>query len=422
MKTLLLFSLKRRFLNKSTVFFNLLVFLLIGGIFFADGIVNYFSPASNEPLTIYLSHNLYLNIADFPQDTEQFVIKEYQDETLGRKEVKLSSTDSGYQLISAYGVDLNEEAIIRMVVVNYQRNQYTRTHDPAVLYEVDQLSEPVLEKKTLHASDEMSADRQTFAFMIVTSIYFMTLSFCTSIAVEVIYEKTGKILDLMLTIIPPRQHFYAKMLAGWLAVILQSALTLLEVLLFYTIRNQYDYGKGLLHFLSRKGLLQMEADSFAGLFRQFGAESGMLWTFVQIFVFLFLGILLIQLLMTILASRVHYMEEGAAIQTPCYLILMLVYYLALSMNDPYQMGEGAGKILSFLPFFSMLFMPNRIILSVVSPPEILISLLIAVIAVLLLLYFGTAWYEKGILSLTGKKKKSLLEKVIRIRQILKEEE
>lgn len=421
MKVLVFFSLKRKFLNKSTLLLNCLIFLAVGCLFFADKLVEAINPSTMEPLTVYLSHDLYLDMNDFETDDSLWLLKEYNNETLAQKEVKLSRNEEGYQLISAYGVDPMDYETVRYLLSSYQKKRYAKEHDITLLQEVEALSAPVITVKSLHEADALSADRQAVAFFIETSIYFMTLSFCTAIAVEVIYEKTGKILDLILTAVRPRIHFYAKIISGWLAVFLQSGISFLEVLLFYSIRQQYDHGENLLKLLENSGLLRQDAKSFHEFFASFGSFSDLLPSLLLVLLFLFLGILLIQLIMTVLASYVNTMEEGAAIQTPCYLILMLIYYLALTLNSPYQMSEGLGKVLSYLPVFSMLFMPNRIILGVVKWWEVLCSFLLSFLLIVAVLYYGASWYESGILSGKRKKKRSLIETLIRVREALKEE-
>lgn len=82
------------------------------------------------------------------------------------------------------------------------------------------------------------------------------------------------------------------------------------------------------------------------------------------------------MILVILSSFIANVEEAGNIQAPFYLILMGVYYFALSVNTPYQMSEGIGFILSFLPFFSMLFMPCRLLIQNVSMFELMLSYMI----------------------------------------------
>jgi len=77
-------------------------------------------------------------------------------------------------------------------------------------------------------------------------------------------------------------------------------------------------------------------------------------------VFMLVGIFIVQLLILVLASQVKNAEEAAAIQGPFYLVLLLIYYLSLSIQSPASLSHGLGYQLSFVPVLSMLMMPIRI--------------------------------------------------------------
>lgn len=418
MNTLIRFSLKRKFLNKSTLVFNLLIFAVIGCIFFADKIVNFINPDTFDPLKVYLSAELYKEKDSFTSMDDLYEICEYKGEDLNRNEIKVSKTENGYEVISLYGLDAYDREKVNYLLSSYQENKYFETHDPSILLELEEIDHPEVNYKSINESDALDADRQTFAFSIVTSLYFTSLSFCTTIATEVIYEKSSKILEMILTTIKPREHFYAKLIAGWLSVILQSGLSISVLLLWLTIRQGMDKGKGLLEFARKMGIIQNEAKTITELFKNLSRNAGILPLLAMVILFLLLGILFIQLLMTVLASFVNNVEEGAAIQTPCYIVLMLTYYLSLMLNNTYYMGEGIGKYLSFVPFFSMLFMPMRLILGVVSWYEVAISFLAAVSAIFLVLDFGSPLYEEGILNVKTRKKKRESQMWEKVRDLL----
>ena len=419
MKTLVRFSLKRKFLNKSTLIFNLLIFTVIGCIAFADKIAAWIAPDSFDPLTLYLSEDLYAEIDLFNEEQELYVLKEYQKEDLHKREVKISRSSEGYEVISLYGLSEYEESVVRYALSSYQENIYFQTHDISSFLELEEVRNPDISVKSIYASDAMRADRQTFAFSVITSLYFTSLSFCTAIATEVISEKSEKILEMILTAIRPREHFYAKLCAGWLAVLLQGGTSLSIILLWLSVRQGIDRGKGLLEFCRKTGLLKTDASSFKALFSSLAIDgSSFLSMMVLILLFLLMGILFVQLIMTVIASYVQTVEEGAAVQTPCYVILMLTYYGSLMMNNVYSLQDGAGRILSFLPFFSMLFMPMRIIMGVVSRYEIVISFVLSLSAILLVLDFGSPLYEKGLLNERSRKKRDTADKWQRLVKLM----
>ena len=411
MKTLIRFSLKRKFLNKSTLIFNLLIFTVIGCLAFADKIAEWIAPDSFDPLILYLSEDLYEDVDLFNEDDELYLLKEYQKEDLARREVKISRAEEGYEVISLYGLSEYEESVVRYALSSYQENVYFQTHDISSYLELEEVRNPVVSTKSIYTNDAMRADRQTFAFSVVTSLYFTSLSFCTAIATEVISEKSEKILEMILTAIRPREHFYAKLCAGWLSVLLQSGMSVSILLLWLSIRQGIDRGKGLLEFCRKTGLLKTDATTFRALFSSLAVDgSSFISMMILVLLFLLLGILFVQLVMTVLASYVQTVEEGAAVQTPCYVILMLTYYGALMLNNVYSLQDGAGRILSFVPFFSMLFMPMRIIMGVVSRYEIIISFVLSLSAILLVLDFGSPLYEKGLLNEKSGKKGDKAEK------------
>ena len=127
-------------------------------------------------------------------------------------------------------------------------------------------------------------------------------------------------------------------------------------------------------------------------------------------VFLVLGILFLQMIMVIVSSFVTSIEESSNVQAPCYLILLVIYYFTLFVNNPYQMSEGIGYILSFVPFFSMLFMPCRLLIQNVSTYEIAIALFMAITAIIFILDFGLYFYKQGILDNKKMKRKLIKQK------------
>lgn len=76
---------------------------------------------------------------------------------------------------------------------------------------------------------------------------------------------------------------------------------------------------------------------------------------------------------------------------------MGLYYFSLSMNQPAHLEKGLGKLCSFLPVTSMLFMPYRIMLTTVKSKEIFMALAINSGFLLLCLIVGRLLYGKGIL-------------------------
>ena len=101
--------------------------------------------------------------------------------------------------------------------------------------------------------------------------------------------------------------------------------------------------------------------------------------------------------MVCLASFIKSIEESSAIQAPVYIVLLIIYYLALAFNSPARLSEGLGYYFSMTPIFSMLFMPMRLLLINVSPYEIILGLVLNVMFLLITTYYGAYIYNIGIL-------------------------
>ena len=264
------------------------------------------------------------------------------------------------------------------------------------------MSPILIENQVQNEGIEVSEDRQNLIFMVITSIYFTMLSFSTTVANEVIYEKSTKTLELILTSVSAKAHFLSKMVVGWLAIFIQMLLVCGYLLLWFIIRNSFDQGNQLLLFIEKAGLLNNGCKTFAELWGQIHLEPSFILKLLFILAFLYTGILFIQMILVILSSFIANVEEAGNIQAPFYLILMGVYYFALSVNTPYQMSEGIGFILSFLPFFSMLFMPCRLLIQNVSMFELMLSYMISFSAIFFVVKKGSAVYQRGVLDYSSK--------------------
>ena len=397
MKNLIMFSLKRRFLNKATILLNILLFVLLGCGFFVDKLVLLINPDLFSPLTVYVDDHLWENKEYFFEDNTFYQIYHYEDHSIKESEYVLYYEDQEWIVESLYTVNAVDMQKITIIIQQYEKNNWMAVSEVNQLDEVQDVLNPIIRSKVLSETLNIDSDKQNMMFVVITSIYFMMLSFSSVIANEVVYEKTSKILELILTSVSAKVHFLSKMFIGWLTITIQTLLTGFFFSLWFLYRQVYDHGHDLLVFFSKLGLIEVEANTFREFFIKLNIGHDIIMLFILGLSFLFLGILFLQMIMVIVSSFVTSIEESSNIQSPCYLILLVIYYFTLSINNPYQMSVGIGYYLSFVPFFSMLFMPCRLLLQTVPLYEIIISLTIAFIAILLVIDFGSHIYKLGIL-------------------------
>ncbi|MEG2306567.1 MAG: ABC transporter permease [Erysipelotrichaceae bacterium] len=403
MRELVTFSLRRRFLNKAQITLNIIMFVVIGCVFFADGIIDLVNPDLLDAPIIYLK-----NMDHYTQDKlihgkqEGFSFKVWKKQKVESTKQYILEFDNGYKIHSQYPMDdMSVQSISGLLTSIHQLAiQEESGKDNPILMEYSSNLKVV--NKVKEKDFDVSSEKQKLVFMVITGIYFMMLSFASSAATEVVYEKSTKTLELILTSVSANVHFLSKMIVGWLVIMFQCIFTLSYVFFWFVLRNIKDEGLGLLVAVDKLKMFPIKGKTFHMVLSNINLEADFVINIITIFLFLFVGILFIQLILVVLSSFISNMEEAGNVQGPFYLILLGVYYLTLSLNTPYQMQEGLGFILSFLPFFSMLFMPCRLLLCEIGWSEILLSFTIAVSAVVIVIKMGGPLYQKGVLDYSNK--------------------
>lgn len=405
MQVLIAFSLKRRFLNASTMLLNVLLALIITAAFFADEIVNFINPSLFDEQKVYLQVDEVVSEALMQMEMEGIVF-----ETTDKSAAEIIEEDAkayvltheeNYQLITKYPIDETTQLLFNEILTSVHQNLALSEvlQEEALAYSQIQIQ---VENEAMQKDVDVDPNKQNLIFMIITSIYFTMLSFSTSVANEVVYEKSTRQLELILTSVSAKTHFLSKMLIGWLSILLQLGCTIFFVVSAFLLRNSYDQGIGLIELINQLQLIHLEEKTFGALLGSIHVEGAFIFQCIFIFIFLMLGIIFVQMLLSIIASFVNSVEQAGSIQSPFYLILLAIYYFALSINTPYQLSEGIGFYCSFLPVLNMLLMPSRLLVQNVPIIELLLSASISIFAMIILFEKGSSIYQKGVLDYTGK--------------------
>ena len=405
MQVLIAFSLKRRFLNASTLLLNVLLALIITAAFFADEIVNFINPSLFDEQKVYLQVDEVVSEALMQMEMEGIVF-----ETTDKSAAEIIEEDAkayvltheeNYQLITKYPIDETTQLLFNEILTSVHQNLALSEvlQEEALAYSQIQIQ---VENEAMQKDVDIDPNKQNLIFMIITSIYFTMLSFSTSVANEVVYEKSTRQLELILASVSAKTHFLSKMLIGWLSILLQLGCTIFFVILAFLLRNSYDQGIGLIELINQLQLIHLEEKTFGALLGSIHVEGAFIFQCIFIFIFLMLGIIFVQMLLSIIASFVNSVEQAGSIQSPFYLILLAIYYFALSINTPYQLSEGIGFYCSFLPVLNMLLMPSRLLVQNVPIIELLLSASISIFAMIILFEKGSSIYQKGVLDYTGK--------------------
>lgn len=414
MKELIRFSLLRRFANRSTKLFNAIVLVAVLLACFSDIIVEIVNPSFFAKEVVYVSKiedSLFTYLKNNAEDKFEFKqLKGKIKDEVENNRLVLEKGKDGYVLHSKYALSFMNIQAFSLQLSRYHKDQIMQSVEDVALFEAYN-QEVIVHNKAINKQNDISNDKSTLIFMFVTSVYFMMLSFISGVASEVVNEKATKTLELILTSVSAKMHFYAKLAVGWLVIVIQFLLSASYVLFALLLRSLYDEGSGLIAFIKQLELFQIKGNNFYAVLVSFDFSTAFFIKLASVILFLLIGIIIAQLVLVIISSFVSSMEEASNIQAPFYLLLLGFYYFVLAINNPHDLSEGIGFYLSFLPFFNMLLMPCRILIQDVAWWQLCTSAVVSIALIFCIANKGCKVYEQGVLDYSCKGLLSILKNI-----------
>ncbi|MCI5890067.1 MAG: ABC transporter permease [Lachnospira sp.] len=210
-----------------------------------------------------------------------------------------------------------------------------------------------------------------YCYGLVMIIFMIIIMYGSMVATSVTQEKSNRTMEVLVTSVDTNLLFFAKVLAGAVAALIQSALMLGTVLISYKI-NQDKWG----------GMLNMVLDIPANVlvvFALFGIGGFLFYTFIY-------GA------MGALVSKTEDINKSAG---GVQMVIMIVYFITLaSLTDV----DGIMiKVTSFLPVSSYSAMFARVAMGSVNTWEIVVSFIILVASIVVVGIIGAKIYRMGTL-------------------------
>lgn len=210
-----------------------------------------------------------------------------------------------------------------------------------------------------------------YCYGLVMIIFMIIIMYGSMVATSVTQEKSNRTMEVLVTSVDTNFLFFAKVLAGAVAALIQSAVMLGTVLISYKI-NQDKWG----------GMLNMILDIPANVlvvFALFGIGGFLFYTFIY-------GA------MGALVSKTEDINKSAG---GVQMVIMIVYFITLaSLTDV----DGIMiKVTSFLPVSSYSAMFARVAMGSVNTWEIVVSFIILVASIVVVGIIGAKIYRMGTL-------------------------
>ncbi len=428
LKFLISVSLKRKIKSKWFLFANAILLILIVSIANIDSIITFFGGDFDEKQKIHIVDETNVAASIFEEQivisgegilgdvTTQFEIIIVEDEEFDYEKVIEEEKDDiviylKYNEENYIEAKVISDAYIEMMTyqtivaaLNNTKSTIALLESDIDMEELTRITTPVsIERVVLDESKDSEQELQnavmtTIFPFVVLPFFMLTIFLVQMIGAEVNDEKSTRGMEIIISSVSPEKHFFAKILAGNLFVVIQGGLLFIF---------------GGIALLSRKifgssSITDGVGAEITGIVRQvMDTDLGdqLIYVIPLTLILMLLTFVAYSLLAGILASMTTNIEDFQQLQTPIIIISLIGYYLAI-MAGVFT-GAVFIKVFSFIPLISAILSPSLLVLGQIGVTEVLISIALVIGLNFLLIKYGLKVYKVGILnySTTGLWKK-----------------
>lgn len=419
LKFLIKQSLKKKIGTKWFKAVNIILCILIVAMANIDRLITAFGGDFNKDTTVYVKDNVgvYNYLEPLFNETTKTVedLKNYKVEKTDKslKELKKNIKDTDNIIVEINSSDINYISSTittydALDTISYQllSNVLNQTKEAFVIEKLGLTENEIIAlksnieitKKTTNpdlndnakAKDIISSG--LIILFIVPFFIFITL-LVQMLGAEINEEKSTKSMEIIISNVPPKYHFIAKISASSLFVIIQGALLFSYAILAMLARN-------LIGLLFGSGIVSSDVSKYLKDIINLLKDSGIIDLLIKGLPFIILlfivNILAYAIIAGVLASMTTNIEDYQQLQSPIMIIMMMGYFIAI-MASTFD-GSIFIKIVSFIPLLSALVAPVIYLLGQTTIIELIISLIICMITVAILYIYGLKIYKVGILN------------------------
>lgn len=287
---------------------------------------------------------------------------------------ELLSPDSMSQLTMELNQQLNQlQSSLRAKALGLSEEEVASLNEFAPLT-VQKIT--ITDTGEIKAEEDFTGIRLILGMATTILLFIFIITYASIIAQEVASEKGTRIMEVILSSVTARSHFYGK-----LAGILLVALTQVVV---------YAVSLGI-------GFYWLKSNPTVQAFlAEFSIKDVLGEFFVYTIIYLVLGILIYAVLAALCGSLVSKVEDVSKAILPVTYLSLAGYMigLTLGMANP---DHIVVRITSYIPFLSSYSMPIRLANDLASTGEVLASLGILVLSIIALIMFSARMYKANVL-------------------------
>lgn len=266
----------------------------------------------------------------------------------------------------------NLQASMRASQLNLTTAQVQKVMEPAAFT----ANKVTFEQGKMQSDGGDSSIQFVLSFLTTIIMFVFIMSYSSIIAQEIASEKGTRIMEVLLSSMKAKTHYYGKLVGVLLVALTQLLIYGIALVIGYRQFKDFPMVKDFMSNVSIKSLL--------------GSNVFIIMAFMLI------GIFLYAVLSALCGSLVSKPEDTAKAIQPVMYLSMIGYMLGLILgaSDPTNI---IIKVTSYIPFLSSYSMPLRLASNTAGTSSALISLGILIIFTLLLTIFSAQLYKSNVL-------------------------
>lgn len=307
------------------------------------------------------------------------IFAEDEEDIISAKMITYGYINSNmYQLINT-SINVSKQ-ILAMEKLNIKAEDLVKINSPIKI-----------EREYVEKGKNEKEENQELIMSVVTPIiifpfFMLILLVVQMIGAEINEEKSTRSMEIIISNVSPQVHFFSKIFAANLFVLLQALLLFVYSGIGILLRGGNVKSEQVTEMV---GNLTSNVDAV-------GMLSNITSYIPVVLVLMLITLLGYSLLAGILASMTTNMEDFQQLQTPIMVISLVGFYLAI-MSSMFE-GSLFIRILSYVPFISAILSPSLILTSVIGIKDIVLSILLMIVVIYLLTKYGLKIYKEGILN------------------------
>ena len=411
-------SLEKKIKSKTFIIVNILLFIVLAALMNIDKIVLFFGGNFDKQNNIMIVDNTNKTYEIFKNTMEKeetiidtglkYKITKIDDEKKARKKVK---KDEDIVIV----INEDNDNIIKTTMITYgyiNSNLYQLINSSITIAkqnlameevgispdDLNKISKSVeIKREYVEKNKSEEEEKNEFVMGVVTPIvilpFFMLITLVVQmVGAEINEEKSTRSMEIIISNVSTKVHFFSKILASNLFIVMQCLLLGVYSLVGMLLRG----GKSLESIQNIDAISQVTSGMDIN-----GILNSIISDIPMVIILMIITLFGYSLIAGILASMTTNMEDFQQLQTPIFVVSLVGFYLAI-MNSMFD-GALFIRILSYVPFISAILSPSLLVTGVIGFKDILLSILLMVVVIYLLIKYGLKIYKEGILNYSSTK-------------------